>query len=76
MGTPSPDKAYILEASWAMMRRVSSKSLLTLAVVLVTVVLLATFPHQINDPMGREIGLNIPIGENRKLDISRGRLGH
>ena len=57
MGTPSPDKAYILEASWARVRRVLLKSLLALAMVLVTVVLSATFAHRINDPMGGRLDL-------------------
>ena len=52
MGTSSPDKAYILEASWAKVRRVLLKSLLTLVMVLVTIVLSATLGCPINDPMG------------------------
>ena len=57
IGTPSPDKAYILEASWAKVRRVLLKSLLTLAMVLVTVVLSVTLGCPINDPMGGRLDL-------------------
>ena len=60
MGTSSPDKAYILEASWARVRRVLLKSLLALAMVLVAVVLSATFAHGINDPMGGRLDLTSP----------------
>ena len=60
MGTPSPDKAYIFEASWARVRRVLLKSPLTLAMVLVTVVLSATLGRLINDPMGGRLDLTSP----------------